>query len=100
MCPLSQLFKYSAVHSFNNFYKPDEDAQIISQLSPVDPDRRHQDARTERFHGIGDWVLEAETFRKWIGGEGGADKVVFFSGNPGGVRHIRGKWKGARKKRI
>jgi len=78
--------------SFNtNFYKPDEDAQIMRWLSPLEPNSRHQGVRAERFDGIGDWVLETKEFREWRGGEGGVDRAVLFcSGNPGvGKTYLR-----------
>jgi len=78
--------------SFNsNFYNSDEDAQIMRWLSPLEPNDRHQAVRTERFDGIGDWVLETSEFREWRDGEGGADKAVLFcSGNPGvGKTYLR-----------
>ena len=86
------------VHSGNiagsfdtSFYKSDEDAQIMRWLSPLEPNNRHQGVRTDRFDGIGDWLLETREFREWRGGEGGADKAVLFcSGNPGvGKTYLR-----------
>jgi len=75
----------------NNFYRSDEDAEIMRWLSPLEPSNRHQGVRTERFDGIGDWVLETKEFREWRSGEGGADKAVLFcSGNPGvGKTYLR-----------
>ena len=71
--------------SFNTtFYQPDEEAQIMRWLSPLEPNNRHQGVRADRFDGVGDWVLETGEFREWRGSEGGADKAVLFcSGNPG-----------------
>ena len=71
--------------SFNNiFYISDEDAQVMRWLSPLEPNYRHQAVRTDRFDGVGDWLLETSEFREWRSGEGGADKgVLFCSGNPG-----------------
>ena len=78
--------------SFNsNFYRSDEDTQIMCWLSPLEPSKRHQGVRIDRFDSIGDWVLETKEFREWRGGEGGADKAVLFcSGNPGvGKTYLR-----------
>jgi len=76
--------------SFNT-YMPDEDARIMRWLSPLEPNERHQDVRTDRFDGIGHWLLETSEFREWRGSEGGADSVVLFcSGNPGvGKTYLR-----------
>ena len=62
----------------------DENPEIMRWLSPLDPRRRHQDVRTDRFDGVGSWFLEISEFREWRSGEGGADKAVLFCyGNPG-----------------
>jgi len=78
-------------YSFNNFYISDEDAPIMRWLSPLEPSNRHQGVRTERFDGIGNWLLETSEFREWRCGEGGANKAVLFcSGNPGvGKTYLR-----------
>ena len=48
------------IGSFNTaFYTPDEDAQIMRWLSPLEPDNRHQGGvPADRFEGVGDWFLE------------------------------------------
>jgi len=69
--------------SFNT-YMSDEDGKIMPWLSPLEPNHRHQSVCTDRFDGIGDWLLETSGFREWRDSEGGADKAVLFcSGNPG-----------------
>jgi len=75
----------------NNFYKSDEHAEIMRWISPLEPKDRHQGVRTERFDGIGDWVLETNEFREWRGGQGEVDRAVLFcSGNPGvGKTYLR-----------
>ena len=72
-------------NSYNTtLYASDEDIKIMRWLSPLEPTNRHQSVRTERFDGIGDWLLETTEFREWRDGEGGADKAILFcSGNPG-----------------
>jgi len=80
------------IGSFNNtVYKSDEDAEIMRWLSPLEPGKRHQGVRTDRFAGVGDWLLETEVFREWKGNQGGADKAVMFCyGNPGvGKTYLR-----------
>ena len=81
----------NTIGSYNNIvYKSDEDAQIMRWLSPLEPNNRHQGVRTERFDGVGDWLLETIEFREWRS-ESGADKaVIFCSGNPGvGKTYLR-----------
>lgn len=71
-------------------YESDECAQILHWLSPLKPNDRHQGVSTDRFDGVGDWLLETREFREWRGG-GGADKAILFcSGGPGvGKTHLR-----------
>ena len=79
----------NVINSFNTFNLSDEDAQIL--LSPLEPNKRHQGVRSERFDGVGDWLLEMKEFREWKGSEDGADKAVLFcSGHPGvGKTYLR-----------
>ena len=74
-----------------NIYNSDKDAEIMRWLSPLEPDNRHHDVRTNRFEGVGDWLLGTAEFREWREGKGGADKAVLFCpGNPGvGKTHLR-----------
>ena len=80
------------INSFNNtFNMSDEDGHIMRWLSPLEPNKRHQGVRTDRFAGVGDWLLETSEFREWRGSEDGADKAILFcSGNPGvGKTYLR-----------
>ncbi|KAG0633513.1 hypothetical protein HOY80DRAFT_1104932 [Tuber brumale] len=62
----------------------DENSEVMGWLPPLDPQRRHQDVRTDRFDSVGSGYLESSEFREWRSGEGGADKAVLFCyGNPG-----------------
>ena len=78
--------------SFNTtIYKSDDDGQIMRWLSPLEPGYRHDSVRTNRFEGVGNWLLETSEFREWGGGEGGIEKAVLFcSGSPGvGKTYLR-----------
>ena len=82
----------NTIGSFNkSIYKSAEDAHIRRWLSPLEPNNRHRGVRTERFDGIGDWVLETKKFREWRSSGGGADNAILFcSGNPGvGKTYLR-----------
>ena len=82
----------NTINSFNNtFNMSDEDGQIMCWLSPLEPNKRHQDVRTDRLSGVGDWILEMREFREWRGSECRADKAILFcSGNPGvGKTYLR-----------
>ena len=62
----------------------DENLEILQWLSPLDPRRRHQDVRTDRLDGVGNWLLQTKEFREWKSDEGEADKAVLFCcGDPG-----------------
>ena len=69
----------------------DEDPEIMKWLSPLDPRGRHQDVRTDRLDGVGNWLLETNEFREWRSNEGGADKAILFCyGDPGvGKTYLR-----------
>jgi len=75
----------------NTFNLSDEDERILRWLSPLEPNHRHQGVRTDRFDGVGGWLLETREFREWRGSEDGAGKeVLFCSGNPGvGKTYLR-----------
>ena len=69
----------------------DENPKIMQWLSPLDPRGRHQDVRTDRLDGVGNWLLETNELREWRNTEGGADKAILFChGDPGvGKTYLR-----------
>ena len=77
--------------SFNTINTCDEDERIMRWLSPLEPNKRHEGVSSERFGGVGDWLLEVSEFREWRCSEGGVDTAVLFcSGNPGvGKTYLR-----------
>jgi len=83
--PHTVKFGNNNINSFNTtIHQSDKDAQILCWLSPLEPGNRHHGVRTDRFEGVGDWLLETSEFREWRGGQGGAEGAVLFcSGNPG-----------------
>ena len=74
-----------------NTYTSDQNVQIMRWLSPLEPENRHHDVRTDRLEGVGDWLLETREWREWKEGEGRAGNAVLFcSGNPGvGKTYLR-----------
>ena len=99
-CPHSAITgnvdSYNVSNSYNNIVNvnkvgADEDLEIMRWLSPLDPRNRHQDVRTDRLDGVGNWLLETNEFREWRSDEGGVDKAVLFCyGSPGvGKTYIR-----------
>lgn len=69
----------------------DENTEIMQWLSPLDQRGKHQDVRTDRVDGVGNWLLETNEFREWRSVGCGADKAVLFCyGNPGvGKTYLR-----------
>ena len=84
-------------NSFNNVWNNntvgDEKSEILAWLSPLEPQRRHQDIRTRRVDEVGDWLLQTQEYRSSFGGirrdeSGGA--ALFCYGGPGvGKTYIR-----------
>jgi len=71
----------------------DEDSGILKWLSPLEPQTRHYEIRSRRVERVGDWLLQTEEYRNWVGGTS-SDRlnspVLFCSGGPGvGKTYIR-----------
>jgi len=81
---------FNVTNSYNITYV-DENPQILAWLSPLEPHLRHQDVRTRRLDGLGDWFLQKEDFINWRGGEDGSTMATLFcSGTPGaGKTYLR-----------
>jgi len=81
---------HNKVINVNNFIA-DENPEIMKWLSPLDPGGRHQDVRTDRLDGVGNWLLETNEFQEWRRSEGGAGgPVLFCYGDPGvGKTYLR-----------
>ena len=68
----------------NNTTYVDETSQILEWLSPLKPHLRHQDVRTRRLDGVGDWFLRTDDFINWRDGEDESGMAALFcSGAPG-----------------
>ena len=78
---------------WNNCTIADEDSGILEWLSPLEPQTRHYDIRTRRVERVGDWLLQTEEYRNWLGGtssDGLNSSVLFCYGGPGvGKTYIR-----------
>ena len=72
-------------------FKSDKDAEIMRWLSPIEPENKHDDVRTKRFEGVGNWLFKTSEFQEWRRDGGGADQAVMFcSGDPGvGKTYLR-----------
>ncbi|RPA95531.1 hypothetical protein L873DRAFT_1697743, partial [Choiromyces venosus 120613-1] len=76
-------------NSFNTVIS-DEKSQILAWLSPLEPQKRHQEVQNHRLDGVGEWLLEIDEFTKWRDAEDGSvNPVLFGYGDPGvGKTHI------------
>jgi len=81
---------FNVTNSYNTTYV-DESREILKWLSPLEPRLRHQDVRTHRLDGLGDWFLETEDFTNWRdGGDQSSMATLFCSGAPGaGKTYLR-----------
>ena len=77
----------------NNYTVANEKPEILSWLSPLEPQRRHKDIRTRRVDEVGDWLLQTEEYRNWSSGIYGGrsdGSALFCYGGPGvGKTYIR-----------
>jgi len=70
----------------SNYTVADDQSQLLTWLSPLEPSLRHCDIRDRRVNDIGEWLKQTEEFRIWcgFGGECEGDKAVLFCyGDPG-----------------
>ena len=78
---------FNVIDSYNTNYNTtymDEYPQILEWLSPLEPRLRHQDVRTRRLDGLGDWFLQKDDFINWRESEDGSSmSALFCSGAPG-----------------
>jgi len=78
---------FNVTNSYNTNYNTtyaDENPQILEWLSPLEPRLRHQDVRTRRLDGVGDWFLRKDEFINWRDSEDGSTMgALFCSGAPG-----------------
>ena len=73
-------------NTWNNCTIADERPKVLTWLSPLEPNLRHQAIRDRRVENVGEWVLQTEEFRSWYAGSGGNESgnaVLFCYGDPG-----------------
>jgi len=84
---------FNNVCNVNTFGGPDEGAEVLAWLSPLEPRIRHHDIRARRVADVGDWLLRTDEYRNWFGGIGGGEpdgSALFCHGDPGvGKTYIR-----------
>ena len=78
---------------WNNCTLVDEKPEILAWLSPLEPQIRHHDIQTRMVGGVGDWLIQTQEYRNWVGGIGGGNSdgsALFCHGGPGvGKTYIR-----------
>jgi len=88
---------FNTTNSFNNVWNDctvgDERSEVLAWLSPLEPQRRHQDIQTRRIEEVGDWLLETQEYRNLVDGIRGGESdgsALFCYGYPGvGKTYIR-----------
>jgi len=78
----NQISTYVVVHPT---ITSGERLRILSWLSPLEPWKSHHGVATNRFAGIGEWVLNTTEFQAWRlkSADDPADAVLFCYGAPG-----------------
>ena len=80
---------YNTTNSYNtvlnNYTVTDDQPQILTWLSPLEPRLRHEDILDRRVENVGEWLLQTEEFINWYAGSGGEsdNAVLFCYGDPG-----------------
>jgi len=71
----------------------EESLKIQEWLSPLQPDKRHQDVKNSRLDGVGEWVLRSCEFESWCGNKDGSGNpaVLCYGGQGVGKTYIRYK---------
>ncbi|KAF3229757.1 hypothetical protein TWF106_000145 [Orbilia oligospora] len=62
-------------------------SEILRWLSPLEPQKRHQDMRSIRVPGTGEWLLEETRFQDWFTGRY-EHRVLCCSGIPGAGKSV------------
>jgi len=83
-------------NSYNNTINvgiEEESLRIQEWLSPLEPQKRHQDVRSSRFGGVGEWVLRRSEFESWCKSQDGSVNrtLLCYGGQGVGKTYIRYK---------
>ena len=80
---ISYKDSFNVINSYNSAYV-DEKPKVLEWLSPLEPRVRHQDVRTNRVDGVGEWLLQSDELVDWRDGNCEFDRAILFcSGAPG-----------------
>ncbi|KAF8457348.1 hypothetical protein BDZ91DRAFT_666551, partial [Kalaharituber pfeilii] len=63
---------------------------LFAWLSPLEPQKRHQDVRSSRIANTGNWILQTDQFQSWVKGEGSShsSQVLGCYGIPGAGKTV------------
>lgn len=78
----------NSTHNVWNYTIADEDERILDWLSLLNPQTRHNDIRTRRVDGVGDWLLKTEEYQNWLGGSD-RSALLCYGGPGAGKSYIR-----------
>ena len=74
---------FNMIKNYNN-PNVDEKPEVLEWLSPLEPRMRHQDVRTNRVDGLGEWLLQRDKLINWRDGKVEPERATLFcSGAPG-----------------
>ena len=81
-------------NSYNNTINvgiEEESLRIQEWLSPLEPNKRHQDVRDSRLEGVGEWVLRRNEFESWCKSQDGSVNrtLLCYGGQGVGKTYIR-----------
>ena len=84
----------NVLNSYNNTINvgvSEESAKIQGWLSPLEPHARHQDVRSRRLDGVGDWVLRRNEFESWSKSQDSSvnPTLLCYGGQGAGKTYIR-----------
>jgi len=67
-----------------------ERSQILDWLSPLKPQKRHQEIRARRVEGVGSWLFRTEEYQNWFkGGESNRSALFCYGGPVVGKTYMR-----------
>ena len=71
----------------------EESLRIQEWLSPLEPNKRHQDVKNSRLEGVGEWVLRRSEFESWCKSQDGSvnPTLLCYGGQGVGKTYIRYK---------
>lgn len=63
--------------------------KLLAWLSPLEPQRRHDDVRAKRSKGTGTWFLNTTEFQSWGDHEDARDcRALYSFGEPGAGKTV------------